>query len=117
MKGQMYVTVVILMIVALFALKIGTTGFTSPMEPDINNVYKNVKNEMIDLIELSLLNGEDLSNNLDSFVSFTTEILESRGYSQEITYEIDGYNTKVNLYLEYNGNFINDTFVVNKRLY
>ena len=117
MKGQMYVTVAILMIVALFALKIGTTGFVSPMEPDINNVYKNVKNEIVDLIELSLLNEEDVSTNLDQFIKFTGDVLDSRGYSQDIIYQIDGYNTKVNLYLEYNGNFINDTFVVNKRLY
>lgn len=117
MKGQMYITITVLIIVALFALKMGTASFDGNINPDMNKIYMNIKDEIKDTLEISLLNNEDVSANLDDFLDFTESSLEKRGYTQDITYEISGNSIKINLYLEHDGNFINDTFIVSGEIY
>ncbi|MFQ6020765.1 MAG: hypothetical protein ACE5J4_01960 [Candidatus Aenigmatarchaeota archaeon] len=121
MKGQVILIISVLVVIILILIKLNTQTFTEKPQNILPTTYLNLKNELIKTIDISLLNQEDVSSNLNAFIAFSKQILERRGYNQEINYNIvrEGDITKVyiNLNLSLSNSYINDDFTITRTVF
>jgi len=119
MKGQTYVIIAVLIVLFLFLIR---STFITQKTPEtfLYENYLDLRNELTKTIELSLLNGESVGNNLDSFISFSEDVYAKRNYVEDVTYSIStGTTTRVTIkiYLGLENSYFNDTFVVSRTVY
>ncbi len=116
MKGQIFIVVSILIVVSLLGLSIGMKNIIIE-ESYIQDYFVNTRSEVKNTIELSLLSEEDFSNNLDAYILFSTQVLEDKGITQDISYIIDPTEILVNIYLEKGEEYYSDQIVVQRGVY
>jgi len=120
MKGQIFILLLILILIALLSLRTRRVVLIEEKNP-IYETFLNLKNELIETIDLSLLNGEDITTNLNNFINFSQNILKHKGYNSEVNYTITS-NGKVitvflNLSLSYKNSYLKDNLVINRTVY
>jgi len=121
MKGQMFIIISVIVLLALILLKNAIKPAETRTENFIYENFVNLKDEMIKTIDLSILNKEDVSTNLNSFITFSKTVLGSKGYNEDVRYNtiFYGNTTEVhmNITLRLENSFIEDRFIINRTVY
>jgi hypothetical protein len=121
MKGQIFIMVAVLVLISLILIRSGTKPFVIKPKSLLFEDFLNLKNELITTVDISLLRQEDISNNLDNFISFSTDILEQRGYETSVNYSvsISGSLTTVymNVSLELGDSYLKDNLIIERTVY
>ena len=113
MKAQAYMILAVFLVVAVLGITLLTQ---KPIEHDSNlqRDFLNIKNELINTIDNSLLDGKDLNVNLENYVAFSEQYLILRDYESEINYKVDGNKVNVYMKIEKGNSYIQDEFNINR---
>lgn len=118
MKGQIYVMATILILIFLILTKIGTEMPSYQAKPLLFEYYTNIREEVINTVDLALLNEKNVSTSLDDFISLSSSTLTEHGINNTTDYNIEenGNAIKVtfNLYLGSGKSFISDVITVER---
>ena len=111
MKGQIFIVVSILIAVSLLALSIGMNKIIVE-ESYVQDYFVNVRTEIKNTADNSLLNGEEYSDNLDDYIVFSEKILDKKGIKQEISYALSKKGLVIYIYLEKGEEYYRDEVIV-----
>jgi hypothetical protein len=120
MKGQIFIILSIFVLLFLFLMRINTQ--TIDVKPDdlFYEDFSNFKSELIETIDMSILNQENLQSNLNNFIDFSDSIHRNKGYTQDIEYSISttGDSTVVylNITLESDNSYLMENLIINRTL-
>ena len=121
MKGQFFVLMAVMFLIALILLK---NAIQQPELKSDNYLYEsftNLKGELIKTVDISLLNNEDVSKNLNKFILFSKEVLGNRSFVEDVKFNLVSYgNTTevhMNITLTQGNSFIEDKFIINRTVY
>ncbi len=121
MKGQIFVMAAVLVLIALILLKNAIQPIEIKPKSSLYENFVNLKKELIRTIDISILNQEDVTTNLNDFIIFSKDVLEQRGYNEVVEFDITTYvNTTevfVNITLKLENSFIEDKFIINRTVY
>lgn len=121
MKGQIFIMVAILVLVVLFIMRSGTRPFVIKPKSLLFENFLNLKNELINTVDTSILKQQDISSNLDNFMNFATDIFEQKGYEADLNYSISTSGNEItvfmNLSLELEDSYLRDNLIVNRKVY
>lgn len=121
MKGQIFIMVAILVLVILFIMRSGTRPFVIKPKSLLFENFLNLKSELINTVDTSILKQQDISSNLDNFMNFATDIFEQKGYEADLNYSISTSGNEItvfmNLSLELEGSYLRDNLIVNRKVY
>ena len=71
MKGQVFMIVSLFILLFLFLLRLNTQTVDLSPKDLFYEDFSNLKNEIIKTIDISILNQENLQNNLNDFIMFS----------------------------------------------
>lgn len=113
MKGQIFITVSILVAVTLLVLTINNY---SVQEKDqyLYNYFTNLKTEMTNTVDNAILDSKDVSKSIEEFSSFSNKVLFSKGYVQTIKYNVFGNSAVIDIYLGKGDEYYRDTLVIDR---
>ena len=121
MKGQVFILMAVMVLIALILLR---NVIQPPEIKSDNYLYENfinLKTELIRTVDLSLLNRDDVSANLNNFTSFSKGVFNKRGYAEDVKFNtlFYGNTTEVhmNITLAQGNSFIEDQFIINRTVY
>ncbi|NIO44538.1 MAG: hypothetical protein GTN36_03225 [Candidatus Aenigmarchaeota archaeon] len=121
MKGQIFIMTAVLVLIALILLKNAIQPFEIQPKDFLYENFVNLKNELIKTVDISLLNQEDVTTNLNDFIGFSNNIFEQRGYDENVVFEIITYGNTTEVYmnvtLKLENSFIEDKFIINRTVY
>jgi len=121
MKGQIFMMIAVLVLIALILLKSTLQPIIVKPENFLYENFINLKNELMRTVDISVLNNENVVSNLNSFTSFSSDVLKQRGYTETTEYTVSTYgNTTtvyMNLSLRIENSFIEDSFIINRTVY
>ena len=87
---------------------------------NLQDVFRNVKRETVSTIELSLLNSGPVTEDLDKFILFTEDVLESKNYKSEITYiihrSLPDLNIEIDIKISQGNEFIHDKIRIDRSI-
>jgi len=122
MKGQVFIITSVLILIALLIVRINTQTFEIKAEETFYEDFSNLKNELINTIDFSILTDTaNLENNLVDFISFSTNVLKKRGYSENVTYLItingDTRIIYLNVSLNSSKSYLKENLIINRTVY
>lgn len=113
MKGQIFLIISVLVLLALILLKIQTASTPEQLRfygsLDLKDIYENLQGEYEKAVEISLLQGKNSSGigqNLNNFSNYVIDSLEQKNYSLKILYSLAFANTTLNVSV---GNFLGES--------
>jgi len=99
MKGQIFILISIFVLLFLFSLKISTETPEVRQEDVFFEEFSNLKRELVRTVDISILNQQNLQNNLDDFIVFSKEFYSKKGYAEEVEYSISTAGSLTTVYL------------------
>jgi len=121
MKGQIFVMMAVLVLIALLLLRNSIRPSAIKPENFLYENFVNLKNELIKTVDVSILNNEDVYTNLNSSIDFSKDVLGRKGYNEDVKFDISthGNTTEVhmNITLKLENSFIEDKFIINRTVY
>ncbi|NIM47259.1 MAG: hypothetical protein GTN40_03830 [Candidatus Aenigmarchaeota archaeon] len=121
MKGQIFIMAAVLVLIALILLRNAIQSIEIKPKNLLYENFVNLKNELIKTVDLSILNQEDITTNLNNFITFSTNVLEQRDYDETVVFEIFTYGNTTEVYmnisLKLENSFIEDKFIINRTVY
>jgi trans-2-enoyl-CoA reductase len=99
MKGQVFMIVSVFILLFLFLLRINTQTIDLKPKDLFYEDFSNLKGEIIKTIDISLLNQENLQNNLNDFITFSKEFYNNKGYTEDVNYSISTTGDVTTVYL------------------
>jgi len=121
MKGQIFVMMAVLVLIALLLLRNAIRPSEIKPENFLYENFVNLKNELIETVDMSILNQEDVSTNLNSFIAFSKDVLGRKGYNEDVKFEISAHDSitevHMNITLKLENSFIEDKFIINRMVY
>ncbi len=121
MKGQVFVMVAVLVLIALIMLRNAIKPVEVSPKSFLYENFLNLKNELIKTVDISILNEDDVSTNLNNFITFSSNVFQQRGYEQNIEFNTITYENTTEVYMNFSlklGNsFIEDKFIINRTVY
>jgi hypothetical protein len=121
MKGQIFIMAAILVLIALILLMNSIRPIEIQSKDFLYENFFNLKNELIKTVDISLLDQEDVTTNLNNFIIFSTEVFNQRGYNENVKFDIITYGNTTEVYmnvtLELGNSFIEDKFIINRTVY
>lgn len=118
MKGQVFIIISIFVLIFLLSLRIGTQTTDIKSEDIFINDYDSLKRELVNTIDLSLVNRQSVQNNLNSFISFSTDFYKRKDYTEDIDYTIieDGDVTTVylNISMTSDSSYLKQSIIINR---
>jgi len=121
MKGQIFIIASILILLALFLIRINTYTFEILEDELFYESFNNLKNELINTIDISLVNQEDLSTNLNDFITFSKGALKQRGFIESVNYSISVNGNErtinMNISLKSEKSEILDNLIIKRKVY
>jgi len=121
MKGQIFLTISILIIIAIILLRTTTIQKESFSQGNLVEYFKTLKSEIIKTVDLSILNNQNINSNLNDFTSFTSSIFRERGFVQSVNYTVSNVgNTSlvnVSMSLAFEDSYLFDNFIINRTVY
>ncbi len=121
MKGQIFVMMAVLVLIALLLLRNAIRPSEIKPENFLYENFVNLKNELIKTVDISILNQEDVSTNLNSFITFSKDVLGRKGYNEDVKFEISTHDSiteiHMNITLKLENSFIEDKFIINRTVY
>lgn len=106
MKGQIFILVSIMIVIALILLRISTRAPVEQYQMTFPDNYFNLQREFVHTIDLSLINKEsalDIKDNVEEFADFSRRVMITKGYTEKVIYSFNYNGTKVVI-----GNFLGD---------
>jgi hypothetical protein len=120
MKGQVFMIVSIFILLFLFLLRINTQTIDLKPSDLFYEDFSNLKEEIVRTIDISLLNQENLQNNLNDFIALSTELYNTKGYEEEVNYSIstsgDVTTVYVNVSLSSSNSYLKENLIINRTL-
>ncbi|MBU3896683.1 MAG: hypothetical protein KJ697_01995 [Nanoarchaeota archaeon] len=116
MKGQIFITVSILVAVMLLVLTINSYTIQEN-DAYLYNYFTNLKTELVNTVDTAILDGLDekgISANIDEFSKFSDKLLLDKGYTQTIKYNVKGTNAVIDIYLGKGEEYYQDTIVIER---
>jgi hypothetical protein len=117
MKGQIFIITSILILIALLLIRANTKTIEIEPEELFYENFLNLRNELISTIDLSLLNGDVVSTNMNNFISFSTGVLKKKGYDETVTYFVDGNVIYLNVSLSSGRSYLKENLIINRTVY
>jgi hypothetical protein len=121
MKGQIFVMMAVLVLIALLLLKNSIRPSAIKPEDFLYENFVNLKSELIKTVDISILNNEVVRTNLNNFVGFSTEVLGRKGYNEDVKFDVFTYDNTtevhMNVTLKLGNSFIEDKFIINRTVY
>ncbi len=121
MKGQVYITVTILILIFLVLLRVETNISPQKVNPPLFDYYHNIREEAIQTVDLSLLNEDKIETSLDNFISLTSDTLDERGIESTMSYSVkttgNSIEVSFDLYLKSGKSFLSDTITIERKVY
>ncbi len=121
MKGQIFVMMAVLVLIALLLLRNSIRPSEIKPENFLYENFVNLKNELIKTVDVSILNNEDVYTNLSSFIAFSKDVLGRKGYNEDVKFDISTYDNTtevhMNVTLKLDNSFIEDKFIINRTVY
>jgi len=121
MKGQIFIMIAVLVLIVLILLKNAIQPVEIEPKSFLYENFINLKNELIRTVDISILNQEDITTNLNNFITFSESILEQRGYMENVEFEISTYGNTTEVYMNVSlvleNSFIEDKFIINRTVY
>jgi hypothetical protein len=121
MKGQIFILGSVMVLIALLLLQNAIRPLETTQKSNLYESFSNAKTEMTRTVDMSLLKGEDVSTNLDSFITFSKDVMKKRGYTEDATYSISSFgrifSVQMNLSISSGSSFIQDEFIINRTVY
>ena len=120
MKGQVFMIVSVFILLFLFLLRINTQ--TIEVKPDdlFYEDFSNLKNELLRIIDISLLNQENLQNNLNDFITFSTNMYRNKGYTEDVEFSVstagDVTTIYLNITLSSSKSYLKENLIINRTL-
>ena len=120
MKGQVFMIVSVFILLFLFLLRINTQTIDVKPEDLFYKDFSNLKNELVKTIDISLINQENLQNNLDDFISLSTNVYNNKGYAEDVIYSIstagDVTTVYLNISLTSSNSYLKENLIINRTL-
>jgi ribosomal protein S8 len=111
----------VLVLIALLLLRNAIRPPEIKPEDFLYENFVNLKNELIKTVDISILNKEDVSTNLSSFIAFSTDVLGRKGYVEDVKFDASTYGNTIevhmNVTLKLGNSFIEDRFIINRTVY
>jgi len=122
MKGQVFIITSVLILIALMVVRINTQTFEIKTDEMFYEDFSNLKNELINTIDFSILTDvTNLENNLNDFISFSTNVLKKRGYNEDVSYIItvngDTRIIYLNVSLNSSKSYLKENLIINRTVY
>ena len=121
MKGQTFLLMSVVVMISLLLLRNSMTPFIASSDDSLQRRFFDLRNEMINVVDLSIANHESIGSNLDDFVWFSESFMKSIGYNEtsEYTVAANGSDVSVafNLTLSSGDSYMHDSFIVNRRVF
>ena len=121
MKGQIFILIAVMVLLALILLRNAVELPEIKSDDYLYEGFTNLKSELIKTVDVSLLNNQDISANLNSFITFSKQVLGNRSYAEDVKFSITSYgNTTeihMNITLSQSNSFIEDKFIINRTVY
>lgn len=120
MKGQVFMIASLFILLFLFLLRINTqTIDLSPKDMFIKD-FSNLKSELVKTIDISLLNQENLQNNLNDFITFSTDFYKNKGYTEDVNYSVSISSSVTTVYLNISltssNSYLMENLIINRTL-
>jgi trans-2-enoyl-CoA reductase len=120
MKGQVFMIVSVFILLFLFLLRINTQTIDVKPEDLFYKDFSNLKNELVKTIDISLLNQENLQNNLNDFIAFSKDFYNNKGYKEDVNYSIstsgDVTTVYLNISLTSSNSYLKQNLIINRTL-
>lgn len=121
MKGQIFIIASVLILLSLILIRINTRTFEIKEEKLFYENFLNLKNELINTVDISLLNQESISNNLDGFITFSRDVFKQKGYEESVNYSISTLGNSrtvfLNISLKSDDSEILENLIINRKVY
>ncbi len=121
MKGQIFVITSIMILIAIFLIRINTYTFEVKQDELFYENFDNLRTELINTIDVSLVNQDNINTNLDDFIAFSTNVLKRRGFEEDVNYtvSINGNERTINMNvsLKSDKSEILENLIINRRVY
>ncbi|MEM3609612.1 MAG: hypothetical protein QXK49_03030 [Candidatus Aenigmatarchaeota archaeon] len=120
MKGQIFIIISVLILIALYMTSTSIKTTNVKHDETFYQSFTNLKNELIKTIDLSLINQENLEENLNDFIDFSKEVFKKRGYIEKVEYSIS-YGQPIVIYLNVSlssaNSYLLDSLIINRTVY
>jgi hypothetical protein len=120
MKGQVFMIVSVFILLFLFLLRINTQTIDVKPGDLFYEDFSNLKNELIKTIDISILNQENLQNNLNDFIIFSTNAYNNKGYAEDVNYSVsisgDVTTVYLNISLTSSNSYLRENLIINRTL-
>jgi hypothetical protein len=120
MKGQVFILISIFVLLFLFSLRISTEAVEVRPEDMFYEDFSNLKGEFVRTIDVSLINQENLQDNLDDFIAFSKEFYSRKGYNEEVSYSVsasgDTTTVYLNISLNSSSSYLMQGLIINRTL-
>ena len=121
MKGQIFVLASVMILIVLLMLQNSIRPFELKDENSLYENFVNIKGELIRTVDVSLINQEGVSSNLEECIGFSKDVMGRKGYTEQVMYSVSTYgNTTVvqmNFTLSLGNSFIEDNFIINRTVH
>jgi hypothetical protein len=121
MKGQIFVMMAVLVLIALLLLRNSIRPSAIKPEDFLYENFVNLKSELIKTVDVSILNKEVVRTNLNTFVDFSTKVLGRKGYNEDVKFDVSTHDNTtevhMNVTLKLDNSFIEDKFIINRTVY
>ena len=109
----------IFVLLFIYSLRISTQ--TSEASEDLLfEDFTNLRGEFIRTVDMSVLNGESLQDNLDDFVAFSKDFYNRKGYAEDVQYSVETVGDAVTVYLNItlssDDSYLKEGLIINRTL-
>jgi len=113
MKGQIFITVSILVAVTLLVLTINSFS-TQENDPYLYNYFINLKTELTNTVDLAILDNRDIAASINQYSDFSDKLLSNKGYTQRINFNVKETSAVIDIYLGKGEEYYQDTIVLDR---
>lgn len=120
MKGQIFIIASILVLLALFITRLSTQTVDVRQDELFYESFTNLKNELIKTIDISLINQDSVSANLNDSIDFSTNVFKKKGYVENVAYSISSGPTTIvymNVSLSSRNYYLIENLIINRTVY
>lgn len=121
MKGQIYLLIGILLALGLLMLRSSVSVMPEVSEPLINENFDNLKQEIVNTVDLSIVNNESIEDNLIDFINYSKSYMNRNGFEEDIQYKINSIDNlvdvDVDIYLSSQDSYLRDSIKIERRIY
>ena len=118
MKGQVFILISIFVLLFLFSIRISTESVDVGPESIFYEDFSNLKNELVNTVDVSLINQASLQGNLDSFITFSKDFYERKGYVEDVNYSVstsgDVTTVYLNVSLNSSDSYLMQSIIINR---